>query len=574
MSNLNEIIQNIKDKNFDQALKLCDTYENEKNKHIIFNLRGAIYFSQNDLVNAETNFVESFRINNNFIDSIKNLILIYNRKNNFKKFLFFAKKLVEIDKSNPLFNFQLGYAYEQNHDQVNSKKHYKISIKIDQNYKFMVFNNIGSTYAKTRKFKKSNRYYFKALKFNINNKVIINNILSNYLGLRDKENAYIYFKKAENLDQNFIEFLYNKAEYLILIEKITEAIQILVKNKNNLRFLIRLIKIYFTIGKDKEAQLLFDSSKKIFVNDFYGINFLGMRLLYEGDFLNGWKYYDQGALKSDLSFKNIREWNGENLEKKHIVVFNEQGLGDAIQFSKYIIPLLEISSKVTFVVKKNIHKIFRSDIPNLTIENIDAISNYKFDFKIALGSLIKFFYKKEIIFNKLITISNDKVRELDKLKFDANKLNVGIAWSGSFNGPNEPYRSIPLKSLNKIFSLDINYFCLQNEIWERDLNEFYSIKMNNFGKYSLNEMSSIIPNLDLVISIDTSFLHLSSALNQETWGILNLYPDWRWGEFNKLNPYKSLKLFRQKIFNKWDDVELKIFENLNKKIKDKELKKK
>ena len=115
---------------------------------------------------------------------------------------------------------------------------------------------------------------------------------------------------------------------------------------------------------------------------------------------------------------------------------------------------------------------------------------------------------------------------------------------------------------------------MQNEIWERDLNEFYSIKMNNFGKYSLNEMSSIIPNLDLVISIDTSFLHLSSALNQETWGILNLYPDWRWGEFNKLNPYKSLKLFRQKIFNKWDDVELKIFENLNKKIKDKELKKK
>ena len=83
MSNLNEIIQNIKDKNFDQALKLCDTYENEKNKHIIFNLRGAIYFSQNDLINAETNFVESFRINNNFIDSIKNLILIYNRKKNF-----------------------------------------------------------------------------------------------------------------------------------------------------------------------------------------------------------------------------------------------------------------------------------------------------------------------------------------------------------------------------------------------------------------------------------------------------------------------------------------------------------
>ena len=49
-----------------------------------------------------------------------------------------------------------------------------------------------------------------------------------------------------------------------------------------------------------------------------------------------------------------------------------------------------------------------------------------------------------------------------------------------------------------------------------------------------------------------------------------MYPDWRWGEFNKINPYKSLKLFRQKIFNKWDDVELEIFENLKIKMRLKE----
>ena len=57
----------------------------------------------------------------------------------------------------------------------------------------------------------------------------------------------------------------------------------------------------------------------------------------------------------------------------------------------------------------------------------------------------------------------------------------------------------------KIFSLDINYFCLQNEIWDRDLNDFKLIKISDFRKYSLNEMKSIIPNLDLVISTDTSF---------------------------------------------------------------------
>ena len=62
-------------------------------------------------------------------------------------------------------------------------------------------------------------------------------------------------------------------------------------------------------------------------------------------------------------------------------------------------------------------------------------------------------------------------------------------------------------------------------------------------------------------------MHLSSALNQETWGLLNLYPDWRWGEFKNINPYSSLRLFNQKIFNKWDNVEYEVFENLKKKMK-------
>jgi ADP-heptose:LPS heptosyltransferase len=78
-------------------------------------------------------------------------------------------------------------------------------------------------------------------------------------------------------------------------------------------------------------------------------------------------------------------------------------------------------------------------------------------------------------------------------------------------------------------------------------------------------MVKIIQNLDLVLSSDTSILHLAASLNKETWGLLNLYPDWRWGAFNKLHPYKSLKLFQQRAFNKWEDVELEIYNNLKKK---------
>ena len=151
-------------------------------------------------------------------------------------------------------------------------------------------------------------------------------------------------------------------------------------------------------------------------------------------------------------------------------------------------------------------------------------------------------------------------------KIDNSKPKVGLVWSGSFHGPNQPYRSVPLKCLDKILSLDINFYGLQNEIWERDKHYFENSKILDFGKYNLVEISSIIENLDLVISADTSILHLSCSLNKETWGIFNIYPDWRWGEFDKINPYPSLQMIKQKKFNQWDDVANEILQKLKLKF--------
>ena len=75
MSYLDEIIKNIKNNKLDYALELCKNYENDENKHIIFNLRGVIFFSKNDLNTAENNFLNSFRIKKNFIDIIRKKIL-------------------------------------------------------------------------------------------------------------------------------------------------------------------------------------------------------------------------------------------------------------------------------------------------------------------------------------------------------------------------------------------------------------------------------------------------------------------------------------------------------------------
>ena len=566
MSNLKNIIQSINEKDFDKALKLCKLYENKKNSDVIFNLKGVVYLLKNDLEMAENSFLHSIKINKSFLDPLKNLYTVYHKRKKINEMLSVAHELVDKDNKNPSFYYKLAYALEINKKYDEAIKYYENCNNLNGKEKKYALNNIGNIYLKKNKPKISIKYFLNAFNLDQNDKIIINNLLSNYLELRDEKNSDFYYKKAEIIDPNFSEFLFNKANYLFFKNQIEKAIEILKSNKNQIRFLTKLIKIYFSIGRIEDAKKLLKENENVINKNENFYNFLGMRYLYEGNFELGWKYYEYRPSKIKNFFPDIKEWKGEDLKSEVIAVYNEQGLGDTIQFSRFIFPLLKISKKVIFVVPKKIQNLFKTDFKNLDIENNETIKNRKFDYKISLGSLLKYFYKNPIGNDESLIKLEKNSLEKWKKEINKTKFNVGIAWSGSFNGPNEPFRSIPLKSLEKIFSLNINFYNLQSEIWERDLDFFKSSDIIDFSKYDLKEISSIIPNLDLVISSDTSLLHLSASLNQETWGILNLYPDWRWGEFYKINPYRKLRLFRQKNFNNWNNVENEIFENLSQRL--------
>ena len=565
MNELELIAENIKNKNLDKALELCRSNENSNNKIIIYNFIGVIHFMKKNLDEAEKFFLNAIDIDNKFQDPIRNLCVIYTNTKKFEKLLSLSIKLYDLDKSNPQNIFQIGSAYELNKNYDDAIKYYEKYINTNRSDKKRGFNNIGNIYLRKGKPKISIKYFSEALELDKNNKVLVNNILLCYLYLRNENKAEEYFKIAKNIDSNYIEFLHNKAEYLILKNQIDEAEKILDKHKDIIKFLITLIRLYFNSGQINKGNELLNKSRDLLKNnsDFY--NFLGIRYLYEGNFDEGFKYYEFRKSKLTNFFKEINEWDGSNIKDKSIVVYNEQGLGDSIQFSKYLIPLSKISKKITFVVQESIKNLFQ-DLNNINIKTYEDCKNQTFDFKISLGSLIKFFYKEKINFEENLIKFNYKNKIELESKIDFSKRNIGLVWSGSFLGPNEPYRSIPLNCFKKILSLNANFYSLQNEIWDRDLNYFKSSNLIDYGDHKLDELSSLISKLNLVISCDTSILHLAASLNIETWGILCMYPDWRWGEFNKFNPYNKLKLFNQKKFCNWDFINDEVYELLVKKL--------
>ena len=180
------------------------------------------------------------------------------------------------------------------------------------------------------------------------------------------------------------------------------------------------------------------------------------------------EFYElRDSIVRDKSFDNIKIWNGENLKDSNILVTSEQGMGDVLQFSKFLKNLSPLSKKIDFVIYDKLLPIFKKKIGNINIYKKSEILMNQYDYKISIGSLNRHFYKQEN-FNQsdLINFSEDKKKQWRSV-LDNKKKNIGLVWSGNFFGPKEPSRSIPLKNFENLLKFNFNFYYFQNEIWER-----------------------------------------------------------------------------------------------------------
>ncbi len=200
-------------------------------------------------------------------------------------------------------------------------------------------------------------------------------------------------------------------------------------------------------------------------------------------------------------------------------MYEDQGIGDSIQFSKLLFSLSDICNDIRIEVRESALGLFKKNILNLNAFKKGSNLNFDCDYKISFASLNTFFYtnknKKEEIFFQI----DDKIISKWRSKIKSKNLKVGLTWSGNMYGVNQPFRSVELKKLDRILSLDCEFVCLQNDIMEADKNYLNNSKINNLGENNFLDIAAIIKNLDLVISVDTSILHLSCSLDKLTWGL-------------------------------------------------------
>ena len=234
-------------------------------------------------------------------------------------------------------------------------------------------------------------------------------------------------------------------------------------------------------------------------------------------------------------------------------------MGDSIQFSRYIPKLINLGAIITFVIQKDLVPFFRTQFK---CEITDKVSiNENFDYETPLLNL-PYVFKTSIATipanQAYLKVKTEEIIDWKKkIKLLKNKLNIGIAISGNPNHKDNHIRSIPLENMESLFQ-QANFFIIQKELSVMDmviLKKYPEIKFMGEEIVNFSDTAAIVENMDLIISIDTSLIHLAGALGKRAFLMLSWSSEWRWLlERNETPWYKSIKIFRQKSAGDWYSV--------------------
>jgi len=297
-----------------------------------------------------------------------------------------------------------------------------------------------------------------------------------------------------------------------------------------------------------------------------------------GDFAKGFYYYDfrlnlPGYERLQCR-NNAEMWTREDLDDKTILIYAEQGLGDTLMCSRYLNTLLDLGArKVYFEVQRPLTwllKVMENDrIEIIERKNLDEPLTLETDFQFPLLSLpqIALLSKStlvtEVPYLKMPELkaprANEKLRGIQERK----KFRVGLCWQGNPHAAVDCGRSLALEMLQPLFELsDIDFVSLQSrdgiemvpEIAAEFSNFFYLPKLDADTR-SFEETLMLMSGLDLIVSTDTAIMHLAGALGIPCWGLLQKFPEWRWGLFGEESFwYPKMRIFRQQQAGDWDSV--------------------
>lgn len=293
--------------------------------------------------------------------------------------------------------------------------------------------------------------------------------------------------------------------------------------------------------------------------------------LLKGDLAKGWELLEWRFTQFQSRFAQPHWTGGQSLEGKTILVHADEGIGDAIMFARYARPLADLGARVVLEVQKPIAGLLKS-LDGAAEVIARGEPRPPFDYHLPMLSLPYALRNTVKTVPKPVSyLAADPalVRQWGA-RMAAPKLKVGIAWAGGTHfgktgwGIHNEKRNVPLELLSRILNgVDAEFYSLQvgaeaeselaarvHELWPRG-------NLHNFmgENRDFSDSAAIIDNLDVVVSVDTSVVHVAAALGKPVWVLLGFSHDWRWLQARDDSYwYPSVTLYRQGADLDWTQV--------------------
>jgi hypothetical protein len=275
-----------------------------------------------------------------------------------------------------------------------------------------------------------------------------------------------------------------------------------------------------------------------------------------GDFAAAWTIADRdlarlckdGPPKHEGPRHLQRIWRGEQLAGRSVLVRCYHGLGDTIQFARFLPALKEIAHEVTVWCQSPLVGIV-ARVPGVdrVIALHDGAPEVTFDVDIEIMELPHALHAgRDLVEMRSPYLTSVHPRSAPSRE---EPYAAGLVWRV---GDWDKRREVPASTLRRLALPGIQLFSLQRDAPACDV---ASIGAVDISTPDVEVLASRLQNLDLVISVDTMVAHLAAALGRETWIMLHADCDWRWPAAGSRGYwYPHARLFRQHALGDWSNV--------------------
>ena len=439
-------------------------------------------------------------------------------------------------------------------------------------------NNLGSVLADLKKLPEAEASYRQALLLRPDYAEAYYNLGIVLHGMNRLADAEAVYRESLQIDPNGVEAHNNLGSVLQVLERWSEAAvayqQAIALRPNVVEAHYNLGNVRKELNRLEEAEAAYRQAIAVRA-DYADAKFaLATLLLSTGEFDEGWRLYEYRYKKPDyihpktVAMLPCQQWRGDDLTGKSLLIWQEDGLGDILQFSRYL-PLLKArgAATITVVCMTPLHRLMAA------VDGVDAV----LDHQSALPLASRFDRWTSLLSAPLhLRTTLDTIPPAGHLKLAEPLLDqwrsrlvglpagrkIGLVWKGNPRHHNDANRSLPsLSTLAPLWTVpDVQFVSLQKGQAEDEAQcppDGQPLLHLGSEVGDLADSAAIIAQLDLVICVDTSIGHLAASMDKPCWIMLPGHGiDWRWMHERSDSPWypDTVRLFRQAADESWPAV--------------------